>query len=171
MSGHIWRGLVAANRANPTERNVPVGKALSAAYGTRNGRPDTNAAAAALGVSQRTVQRWVKAGKFPSTPAGAQAAEAGRQAQMPPTREKRYRKQGALLGYRGKVIISNDNRNNRVRHFNYQLSPDEISRIIDAARNDGEAAALTELENTVGGMFGGSVSLDPDMIVFLDNDR
>lgn len=138
-------------------------------YGvTRRGAPDTRAAAAALGVSQRTVQRWIRAGRLPvrartGGPAELQqrhrawkASPEGRRAALSPRREARLRNKGTTIRFLGVISISADRRR---RSTSVLLSGDQMSRILDAALAGDDVAAHEALEDAFGESFGGSVTL------------
>src|SRR5690625_939931 len=56
----------------PTGQDAQPAGLITDLYGTGSrGGPNTKAAAHALGVSRRTVQRWIKAGRLPATSRGA----------------------------------------------------------------------------------------------------
>lgn len=153
------------------EDNSPAGM-ISALYGsTSRGRPDTRAAAAALGVSQRTVQRWVKEGLPASSRSGGAERLAaghqqwknsadGRRAQLSPRRESRLRNQGTSMVFFGKIAVSSDPRNQVRRSTTIDISGESMGRILDAALRGDDLGAHDALEDAFGEAFGGSVSLE-----------
>lgn len=135
-------------------------------FGTnRRGNPDAKAAAAALGVSERSVQRWIKDG----APQRGQANQlrqdhdkwkrspAGRQGRMNSRREKRIRNNGTTIKFKGAIKVSNDKRNRSITHF---LDPDQCAAILDAAQRGDDTAAQEALEQALGDYMGGSVDLE-----------
>ena len=142
---------------------------LTRLYGTGpRGGLNTRAAAAALGVSARTVRRWAQQG-IPASAGGQQlqttyqaweASPAGRAVTLEGV-EAAKRGQPMAIAFRGKVIISNDPRNNINRSLSFTLSPAETNMLLDAGRVGGEPNLHAALEYIAAGKgFGGSVSLD-----------
>lgn len=167
--GKLW----AAVRKAPDRGRTP-GEMVADLYGvTRRGTPDTRAAADALGVSQRTVQRWLKTGRLPARSRTGAAEQlqrdhgrwkntpTGRRAALSPRRESRLRRQGTTMRFLGTVTISNDKRR---RSTTVQVTGDQMGRILDAELSGNDAAAHRELEDAFGQAFGGSVSLSIDEI-------
>lgn len=141
-------------------------------YGqTVRGRPDTRAAAQELGVSQRTVQRWLQqglparsdaAGALAQRHGGWRASAAGRRARMGPRREQRLRSKGGTVVFLGKVAVSADPRNGTQRSFTTELNGDQLGPILDAALDGRDTEAFEIFQDTLSGDFGGQVELDPD---------
>ena len=132
---------------------------------TRRGTPDTRAAAAQLGVSQRTVQRWIKLGMPAKSAVAAglaqqhetwRAGPAGRRARLSTRREARLRNQGTQMVFYGRVRISSDTRK---RGTTVTISPERMGLILDATLAGNDQAAFKELEGAFGDAFGGSVTL------------
>lgn len=152
------------------EDTSPTGMVL-AVYGTTSrGGPNTKAAAEALGVSQRTVQRWLKSGLPKARSAAADALTGGyqawknttdgRRAQLSTRREARLRNKGTTMIFYGKIAVSSDPRNGVNRSTTVDISPENMNRILDATLAGDDAAAHAALEDAFGEAFGGSVSLD-----------
>ena len=157
----LWRATSGAPRGRR-----PRGQVQDMYGKNSQGRPDTKAAAQQLGVSQRTVQRWLKEGRVPDSEGGRKLTSAhgqwrdspaGRRAQLSPARERRLRN-GAQMKYTGKVKISNDS---RFRSTTVELSPEEMSAILDAQLTGDDRGAHEALEDAFGNAFGGSVGLSP----------
>lgn len=158
--------LWAALRKTP-DRAADAGSMVRDLYGSSpRGGPNTRAAAEALGVSQRTVQRWIKTGmpKRPSEAAerlkGGHQAWAGtpaaRRARLSPRREARLRHKGTSMVFFGTIAISGDRRR---RSTTVDITGDQMGRMLDAALANDDAAAHRALEDAFGAAFGGSVSL------------
>lgn len=161
--GHerIWEafGRVDAD-AEPPPRDV-----LTDLYGTGpHGGLNTKAAAADLGVSERTVRRWAKQG-IPAHQAGEQlraqhqdwqASPDGREAKMGSRRESRLRNNGTTLTFTGVIKISGDVRR---RTTTIPINGGHAGAIIDAILAGNDTAALDALEDAFGDRMGGSVSL------------
>ena len=160
----LWQGL------RKTAPDTSPAGMIASLYGTGpRGGPNTRAAAADLGVSQRTVQRWIQSGYLPpdSRPAQQLAAAhqqwasspAGRRAQLNPRREARLRNRGTSMIFLGKIAISHDPRNNSTRSTTVDISGPAMARILDASLAGDDDSAHAALEHAFGAAFGGSVSL------------
>lgn len=157
--------LWAAVRKTPEKAPTP-GSMVADLFGrTRRGTPDTKAAAAQLGVSQRTVQRWVKEGMPRRSTAadgltrqhGAWRDSAdGRRARLSTRREARLRSKGTQMVFYGTVRISSDQRK---RGTTVTLDGNRMGQILDAALAGNDRLALARLEDAFGDAFGGSVDL------------
>jgi transposase len=161
-AGSLWAAL-----RKSRERPVTAQSMVQDLFGTSaRGGPNTRAAAEALGVSQRTVQRWIKTGKLPTRSEAAerlqnnhqawQATPEARQAAISPRREARLRNQGTSMVFYGTIAISSDRRR---RGMTVDLTGAQMGRILDAAKANDDALAHQELENAFGAAMGGSVSL------------
>ncbi len=137
-------------------------------YGTGpRGGLNTTAAAADLGVSARTVRRWALQG-IPASPAGGQIRQNYQTWETTPTGRDTIlravntakRDQITAVTFLGKVIISNDNRNNTIRTLNFTLSPAETNLLLDTARVGSEADLHAALEYLAGEHGLGGASLD-----------
>lgn len=154
-----------AVRKTPEKAPTP-GSMVRDLFGeTRRGTPNTRAAAAQLGVSARTVQRWIKQGM----PKKSQAADglaqqhrtwlgsvAGRRARLSTRRESRLRNKGTQMVFYGTVRISSDQRK---RGTTVTVGPERMGRILDASLAGDDTTALSQLEGAFGDAFGGSVQL------------
>lgn len=136
-------------------------------YGaTRRGAPDTARAAADLGVSRRTVQRWVKDG-LPARSAHAEQlrrswadSPAGRRAAISPARVRGLAAGPSVAGTMdAHVWVSNDRRNGMRRRFGFAIDGPAMAQVAAAMRAGDDAAAHTLLAEHIEG-FGGSVDLD-----------
>lgn len=124
---------------------------LSAAFGpgTRGARVNTRSAAKALGVSTRTVQRWV-AGASKPKPVNAQAVrkrarqaattKAGRKSAMAAVRGDRASKFGARLRITGTQGPRDYERSKRTS--NLDLDPEMVNQMRDAYEAGGEKAMV-----------------------------
>lgn len=157
---HVWAAFGRPQATEPTPREV-----LTDLYGTGpRGGLNTKAAAAELGVSERTVRRWAHTG-IPSNAHGQalktqhqdwQHSPEGREAAMNTRRESRLRGRGTTLSFTGVIKISSDVRR---RSTDLVLSAEQVGPIIDALLAGNDDAALDALEDAFGDAFGGSVSL------------
>lgn len=157
----LWDAL----RKTP-ERAAAPGSMIRDLFGvTRRGTPNTKAAAEQLGVSQRTVQRWVKQG-LPKRSGAAEGlaqrhttwrnSPEGRRARLSPRRESRLRNKGTTMVFYGKIGISADQRR---RGTSVLIDGERMGQIIDASLAGDDQLALDRLEDAFGDSFGGSVSL------------
>lgn len=129
---------------------------------------DTAKAAKQLGVSRRTVQRWVQHG-LPNTPQAKALQKRHRrwqneskagQAKVMGQAAKKAGAAGVNVNFNGKVIISADRRNNQDRRISFAMSADEVE-LLAAAAQGGRADLHAAFEHIAGGKgFGGSVQLD-----------
>lgn len=156
-------------RDTPTgQQGATVGQQIGHLYGTTGrGQPNTRGAADALGVSQRTVQRWVAADRAPARGAGLQLGRqhqawrdtaAGRQGQVDPARAARLAQRGGVVRFAGRITVSRDSKN---RTTSVVVSGPEMAAILAAGQNGNDALAHQLLEEAFSNAFGGSVSLDP----------
>jgi hypothetical protein len=154
-----------AVRKTPERAPTPTSM-ISDVYGTTaRGGPDTRAAATQLGVSQRTVQRWLKQG-LPQRSAAADGlrqghanwrdSAGGRRARLSTRREARLRNKGTSMVFFGKVRISSDERRRGTTVF---LDGTQMGQILDASLDGNDQLALSRLEDAFGDSFGGSVTL------------
>lgn len=132
------------------------------------GGPNTAAAAEGLGVSRRTVQRWIHDGIPARSPHAAQMRQqwsdspAGRRASISPARRKELRDGTGDIGGRITAHVwvhTDDPRNGLKRSFAFSLSRETARELMElsAAGRDAEAHRL--LESRLPG-FGGAVDLD-----------
>jgi len=160
----IWQALSRAG-----DSPASVAQMVRDRFGsTPRGAPNTGAAAAAYGVSRRTVQRWVKEGIPPhSDPAKHLAADHatwqnspdGRAGAMNSRRESRLRSQGTAMVISGKFTVSaGDTRG--VRTTTIQLTGAQLSAILDANLAGDDERAHRLLEEAVGSNFGHTPSID-----------
>lgn len=162
--GPLW----AAMRKTPDTSTGDPAQMVSDLYGTtRRGKPDTRAAAADLGVSQRTVQRWIQRGlprksrsggseQLANRHQGWKASPEGRKASLSSRREARLRNKGTTIQFLGVITISGDRRR---RSTSVPLNGDQTGLILDPLLAGDDAAAHRALEDAFGDRFGGSVSL------------
>ena len=168
----IWQAIApAAPSRPPTPRAM-----LAAMYGRgARGRVNTRAAAEALGVSQRTVQRWIKDRKLPSSAAGdAVRAQHQRWRDSPAGRSSTLGRKlrGQLAGARrftfsGDVKVSSDVRK-RPQMLVQGWPPENMQALIDRLEAGDDAGAHRELEKmvTASADWGSDVYLKIDSITF-----
>lgn len=131
---------------------------LVAAFGTSKrdaARPDTAAAAKGLGVSQRTVQRWLSGAIRTPSPVHAKAiAKKAKQAVTTKSGRARTADQvrtrhprGARLSIRGTIgVVSGARDNSRWRQINLDLSPGQLDGAMTAYEAGGDKAVVEWLE-------------------------
>lgn len=166
----LWRAISRTPQTRTTRGQV------ADLYGTGpRGGPNTKAAAEDLGVSPRTVQRWMQKGAPERSRTGAperlstsheqwRDSPEGRRSQLGGRREKQLRTQGAQVKYLGAIAISGDPRNRRTRSTTVSLSGEQMSQILDAQLAGDDRAAHAALEDGFADAFGGSLSLSPKRI-------
>ena len=154
-----------AVRKTPEKTSTPESMVRDLYGETRRGTPDTKAAAEQLGLSQRTVQRWLKQGMPKKSSAADNLNQqhgtwrngpAGRRARLSPRREARLRNKGTQMVFYGKVRISADERK---RGTTLTVDGERMGQILDAALAGNDQLALARLEDAFGDAFGGSVTL------------
>lgn len=129
-------------------------------------RPDTARAAENLGVSRRTVQRWVREDKIPVDRAGDLRAKwdnssAGRKRRIDPAAQRTFVSGVPMVcTVEAQIQISNDRRNNEARPFTLTFEPDTSQALMQAmlAGDDDEAEQIWEKAIVDG--FGGSIDLN-----------
>lgn len=156
----LWKGVGRADQGEPDAKTL-----LGELYGhNARGGVDAKAAAAELGVSERTVRRWAKDG-IPAHAKGADVRERhqeyrrspeGRSAAMNSRREARLRNKGTTLSLNGMVKISGDKRHRKV---NIPLGGEAMGDIIDALLAGNDTAAREALDDALADFFGGEVEV------------
>lgn len=172
MAKNVWQAMkdAAGTPTKPTAREV-----LGDLFGTKAGTPDTTKAANKLGVSRRTIQRWIQQDKLPANAKGQALAKrhqrweneskAG-QAKVFSAVADKAGATGLSVQFRGKIAISSDRRNGQSRSIGFALSSDEVA-FLAAAGEGGRADLHAAFEHIAGGKgFGGSVQLDIDDLKF-----
>ena len=161
--GPLWEAM----RKSPEQPAGPS-QMVSDLYGvTPRGNPDTRAAAEDLGVSQRTVQRWLQRGlpsrsrsggaeQLASGHRGWRDSAGGRRAALSPRREARLRNKGTTIQFLGTITISGDRRR---RSTAVPIDGAQAGRILDEILAGNDPAAHQALEDAFGDAFGGSVTL------------
>lgn len=154
-----------AVRKTPEKAPTPESMVRDIYGETRRGTPNTKAAAEQLGVSQRTVQRWLQQG-MPKRSAAADSltqqhgswrnTAAGRRARLGTRREARLRNKGTQMVFFGKLRVSADERR---RATTVTIDPERMGQLLDAALAGNDQLALARLEDAFGDAFGGSVTL------------
>ncbi|GGR08733.1 telomere-protecting terminal protein Tpg [Kitasatospora griseola] len=136
--GEIEQGLERAERTRPIPQSAParVRHLLKRAKGS------TRAVAQELGVSQRTVQRWLKGTATPK-PAAAKTIEAKVRATWQPRVQKRVRRQAEQQGFTlhvqarfGYTAAAGSTDDPRERHITQYL-PGTVAQRLYAARDAG----------------------------------
>lgn len=164
MAKSVWEALKAAAG---TPQQPTAGQVLRDLFGPGRGDgPDTAKAAQALGVSRRTVQRWMHDG-LPNTPVAKRLqkrhrrwrneSQAGRRATLAAVQNRPL----GSCRFVGRVIISSDRRNNDVRNFHFNLSPEDIAQLTDTAATSTQRDLHANFEHLIANKgFGGSVQLE-----------
>lgn len=153
----------------PERSNTPRAKLLDL-FGRHKGRVNVKRAAEELGVSQRTVRRWVQTRKIPRSAAGERLrsshatwrdSAAGRRKAL----NQSARAQAAGIDafkYTGWVRISRDRRWRKGMQVPVQDEKD-MQRMLGCLADGDDRGAHRALEDIVtAGGFGGSVELDID---------
>lgn len=168
-SERIWAAAVPATTKAETPRVM-----ITRLFGRNSrGGPDTKTAATQLGVSQRTVQKWVRNRKTPTSVGGDQLkgqyqdwrhTPAGRKSSLGRTNRDR------LLGTRqitfsGTLAVSGDvrKRNNMGIEI---ANPLLMAHLVDRLGAGDDPGAHQALEDLIGDPFGGDVSVRIDKIEF-----
>jgi len=156
----VWAAFGRTAADEPTD----VRTLLSDLYGTnQRGGVDAKTAGAELGVSARTVQRWVKADRLPQNANGTKArsdwrasadVRAGR---MNARREQRLRSKGTTIRFTGTLKVSTDSR--KRTDLPIELTPEQTSDILDALLAGNDEDARIALEDAFGDALGGDVEL------------
>lgn len=129
--------------------------------GRRPGGVDTRAAAEGLGVTQRTVQRWLAGADRQSHGANpehmkaiarkarqAATTQSGRRAATAAVRQGPLARNGARLtvrGQQGPMRSGNDYR--RFRAVDFDLGPEDVNALLSAYERGGDRAAVGWLES------------------------
>lgn len=167
---------VTRTQADTTPPNLQM--MLTEVYGAgRGGRPNTKAAAADLGVSQRTVQRWVTNASQRNKVSAAKLAQVEqkfqtkqnspthRRTQLSPAREKRLRTTGAKVRFNGTVSVSSDRRKRKIE---YRFTGDQLDPVIDAYLQGGEKGARQAFEDMLNDYYAEGMGIDSiDSLEFL----
>lgn len=132
-------------------------------------KPDTARAAAALGVSRRTVQRWVQQGRLPAPGRSPHADQvrtqwadspAGRARRIPADTRRKLTAGAPVLGrVTGKVWVSSDSRNGSDRTFSVHFDADEAASFYQAMINANDEGAYAAFHAATVRGFGGSVDV------------
>lgn len=164
-----WRTVGDALDGPPTPRPRSVDRMLRFAFGvgsTRSGRIDTRAAAEALGVSRRTMQRWMQQG-VPSARRSAAAkrletaVEARHQAMQA---DRRARRRNALvsgvtrMAISGTFSISSDTRERHIQDI--EMRPEQMEAIFSGWDEGGEEGARDALSDAIQESYADGLELD-----------
>lgn len=137
---------------------------LTDLYGAnRRGGVNAKSAAADLGVSERTVQRWVQTDRLPDNTNGKRARSDWhrsvevRAGKMNSRRESRLRSKGTTVRFTGTLTISRDKR--RRTDLPIILTGEQAGDILDALLAGNDEDARLALEDAFGDALGGDVEL------------
>lgn len=171
MAKSVWQAMKQlADTAGP----APAAEVLQDLFGAgRRGGPNTARAAAQLGVSRSTVQRWARSG-LPNTATARRLQTRHRRwlneskAGRAKTTDRIAQRGGMAVTFHGKVRISNDARNNQVRHFSYTLTPGNTDLLtgIAATGDRTDLHAAFEYVTTDEVFRGGSAQLEISNVFF-----
>lgn len=161
LRGRLFTALTGRAGDVSGQRGGDVRNRLIAAFGTTaRGGLNTRAAAAGLGVSQRTVQRWVAPqGRQRSTPSRshdqaitrtarrAATTRAGRRAALAPTRASSMTRYGTKVTLRGNQgVVSGGRDYARFRAITLTLEADDATAMLDAYEAGGDRGLVEFLE-------------------------
>lgn len=161
----LWQGVGRVEDSEPEPRDL-----LRDLYGENaRGGVDAKAAAADLGVSERTVRRWAKDGIPEHSKGGAvreqheqwRNSPQGREAKMNSRRESRLRSKGTTIKFDGRIRISGDERR---RKANIPIDGEAMGDILDALLAGNDGAARDALNDAFADFFGGDVDFDLDSL-------
>lgn len=129
-------------------------------------RADTGRAAEELGVSQRTVERWIQKKKIPAAREQEirqrwEESPAGRKRRIDPAAQRLFVSgQPIACTVEADVTISNDRRNGTPRAFTLVFGADEAQGIMQSMIQGDEDEAERVWDQVVERGFGGSVDMD-----------
>lgn len=168
----IFEGLTGREGASSIDRTAPtdVHSMLMARFAhTWRGqeRVNTREAAAELGVSQRTVQRWLKAGRMPAGAThrrlalsirqqatrkhGRQAAAAAARDRLAPMLQRRGGVRLRVHGFQGAPPGPGMKDYRRGRNAYFDLSEAQLDAMLDAYEQDGDEGMQIWLNEAFGG--------------------
>ncbi|GLW75008.1 hypothetical protein Kpho02_73050 [Kitasatospora phosalacinea] len=143
--GEIDEGLERAERTRPIPQSVPA----RLRHLLRGAKGSTKQLAAELGVSQRTVQRWLKGGSSPR-PAAAADIEARVRASWQPRVRARVRREAETAGFMlhiqarfGYTAAGGSTDDPRERLITQHM-PGEVARRLYAARDAGASESTQQ---------------------------
>ncbi len=147
-------GTTARALLGDRERQLPavqdVRGSLLAAFRRQDGSVDTRRAAEALGVSQRTVQRWSKGQSRPKISHQDALRKEVRASMLDGRRGAHQARQGASVQVTAVVQISGDVRQRRLGHQSgIRLSGQDMAVIQQAYATGGDAAANRALSTAI----------------------
>lgn len=147
--GATGRALIGARQGRmPAVQDVRG--SLLTAFARSDGSIDTRRAAAELGVSQRTVQRWAKGASRPKIEHQQGLRKAVRSSMLEGRRATRQQNRGAAVELTAVVQISSDIRVRKLGHqTGIRLSGDDMARIQEAYARGGDTAANKALGQAV----------------------
>lgn len=139
--GALGRALIGDRKKMPAVQDVRG--SLFSAYGRADGTIDTRRAAADAGVSQRTVQRWLKGEYRPKVEHQKKIRTAVRGSLIDNNkRVSRLKNRGAVVELHARVTVSSDTRVRRIGgSSDARLSPTQMRRVSEAYKSGGDAAA------------------------------
>lgn len=147
--GVAARALFGAKQAKmPAVQDVRG--SLLTAFQRKDGSIDTRRAAAELGVSQRTVQRWAKGTSRPKIGHQQGLRKAVRTSMVEGRRGVRQQNQGAKVELTAVVQISGDTRQRKLGHqTGIRLRGEDMAKIQEAYARGGDAAVNKALSRAV----------------------
>lgn len=123
---------------------------LLASFQRPDGTVDTRRASSELGVSQRTVQRWVKGESRTTTPHQAKLRQQVRSSMLEGRRSARQSNKGAQVALTAVVKVSSDVRQRKLGHQSgIRLSGADMASIQQAYTKGGEQAANKALAGAI----------------------
>lgn len=163
----FFGALTGRTDAEVTGKSGNVAGMLRTLYSRPDGKISSKNAAKDLGVSQRTIQRWVKGEQAPKAgnldklnTAARRAAttKAGRRKAVQSQKHSRLAQRGARLTIRGNQGVPGSNRHGdsytRFRSASLQLTPVEFQDLLDAYAEHGDTGLQQYLQDEYTNKYG-----------------